>query len=161
MTHTETLGDLAATGRGIAVADDYLATELHRLGAGRHGLTNEAFVDIVLDTPGIAAHVAGALMSHQVFTRCTSRWRAESRRSSRFVHLGVRVDPRNVSNGAERRLEALRDAGVTFVEWRSHISPLRVRRGGTHVDTVALASGANVSVRTGLVPILTIAMPDL
>ena len=171
MTSSPTLTALTSPGRGVFVADEYLAIGLQRLGAGRHGLTPEAFVDIALATAGISEPLAGALLSHSVFTRCSTRWRDQPVATSRHVALGVRVDarhtsadrsaPANPSADTERRLTSLREAGVTFVEWRSHIPPRAVQRGGTHVDTLALARGASASAHAGLVPVLTVAMPDL
>ncbi len=62
---------------------------------------------------------------------------------------------------SEPDLAELARSGASFVEWRENLSPLDVPRGGVHVGVEALARGAAEAQAEGILPVLTIAMPDL
>ena len=52
-------------------------------------------------------------------------------------------------------------ARASFVEWRAHVSLRDVPKGGVHIDGSLLARGAKSAQDQGLMPVLTVAMPDL
>lgn len=149
-----TAHDLLAPGRGILVADEYVARTLDRVRPGRDGgVACEAddYLRVALGTWGLESYLTGVLMTRSGF-EATERQRTlrQYRDGAPLLH-GVRMDP---AGGRP-------PAGADFAEWRANLDPLTVGSGGVHVDAAALARGAAASQAEGVLPVVTVAMPDL
>ncbi len=145
---------LLSPGRGILVLDEYV----ERAAAP---FRTEEFVDVVLDTPGLESCVSAVLMSQPAFDG--SRRARELRRlrePALPLQLGVLMRPGPGDDVPGVLAANLRD-GATVAEWRAHTSPLQVPRGGVHVDAAALARGVAASQAEEVLPVVTVAMPDL
>lgn len=148
-----TAHDLLAPGRGILVADEYVARTLDRARPGRgEGCGAHDYLGVALDTWGLESYLTGVLLTREAF-EATERQRAlrQYRDGAPPLLHGVRMDP-----AGDRA-----PAGADFTEWRANLDPLTVGRGSAHVDATALARGAARSQAEGVLPMVTIAMPDL
>jgi len=70
-------------------------------------------------------------------------------------------DPSGGVDDVRRQLADSRTAGAVFAEWRANLSPLDVPHGEAHIDAEALERGAAVTQSEGVLPLVTVAMPDL
>lgn len=144
---------LLAPGRGILVADEYVARTLDRARPGRgDGCGANDYLGVALDTWGLESYLTGVLMTRDAFA-ATERQRTlrQYRDGAPPLLHGVRMDP--AGDHAP--------AGADFAEWRANLDPLTVGRGSAHVDAAALARGAARSQAEGVLPVVTVAMPDL
>ncbi|MDQ6934125.1 MAG: fructose-bisphosphate aldolase [Actinomycetota bacterium] len=155
---------LLTTGKGIFVADEYVGAMLEREASGTPGKTLAGYVDLVLATPGVENWLSGVLMTADTFAQAGR----EAAARQQAVQIGVRMDVEltrgdagDDSDQARSQLADHAAAGATFVEWRANLDPADVERGSSHVDAMALARGAALSQSEEILPLLTIAMPDL
>jgi fructose-bisphosphate aldolase, class I len=173
-TH-QTAKDLLAPGRGILVADEYVDRTIARMGRGstaRATCTSSDYLAVALDTAGLQNYLAGVLLTPEGF-RATEQLRTlkQYRDGVSPLLFGVRMDASRTRMRADgrpadlvdvrRELAENRLAGARFAEWRANIDPMTVARGQVHVDAGALAQGAAVSQAEGVLPMVTVAMPDL
>lgn len=170
MTLTQrTATALLAPGKGIFVADEYVGAMLEAGAPGSPGKTLAEYVDLVLATPGVERWLSGVLMTADTFALSGERVAARQQSlGPKAVQLGVRMDTElargkagDDSDQARSQLAAHSAAGATFVEWRANLDPADVETGRSHVDATALARGAALSQPEEVLPLLTIAMPDL
>ncbi len=150
-----TAHDLLAPGRGILVADEYVARTLDRARPGIRDTGDCAahdYLRVALDTWGLESYLTGVLMTRGAF-EATERQRSlrQYRDGAPPLLHGVRMDP-----AVDRA-----PAGADFAEWRANLDPLTVGPGSVHVDAAALARGAAASQAEGVLPVVTVAMPDL
>ena len=174
-TH-QTAHSLLESGKGILVADEYVDTMIGRLmPQGATGQLPPAgrYVDLVLDTPGLETWISSILLTGDTFAGLKSS-RLSSRHSGnvRPMAFGVRMDASRTSlatgqgttgglDDVRRQLADYGATGVAFAEWRANLSPPDVARGEAHIDAEALARGAAASQSEEILPMVTIAMPDL
>lgn len=165
---------LLAPGRGILVADEYvdrLIASLRSNDAEVAEGANEQFVDVVLGAVGLDSYISGILLPYHAFMSSEPA-RKEHRRGDQAIPFGVRMDASGTSGTSSetrtpgygdvrRRLEENREAGASFAEWRANLDPLSVAPAEAHVDAAALALGAAVSQAEDVLPMVTVAMPDL
>lgn len=134
---------IVAPPKGMLVADEYA----------------EALVpdvaEVVLRTTELSEHVSAILLTAKTFTATLGL--RESLAETPLV--GVRMDPSG--SGLPGRVAAAAAEGAAFVEWRANRSPPNVPRGSVHIESEKLAVGAAMTQTAGLLPVLTIAMPDL
>src|SRR5262245_20500022 len=136
----ETLATILDPPKGVLVADQYAGPS--------------ALVDLALDTPALADHVSAVVVTEPTFAR---RGR---RRSGPLVGVRLRPLPSD-SYFMSARVAGLARDGAAFVEWRAHRALHEVPPGGVHVEAAALAQGVALAQGMGLLPIVTVAMPDL
>jgi len=164
---------LLRTGRGIFVADEYVGEMLPPAGARPPARTLAEYVDLVVATPGVDDWLSGVLTTADAFAVSEHRLTVQQHADPPpAVQLGVRLGidlarPRPGDGSADedeevrRQLAAHRQAGATFTEWRANLEPASVERGASHVEAEALARGAAASQAEHILPLVTIAMPDL
>jgi fructose-bisphosphate aldolase class 1 len=145
-TIEETAAAILAPPKGMLVADEYA-----------EALVPSA-ADLALREPALTDHVSALLLTAETFA-ATLPLRRELSESPAELLAGVRMAPTG-TGVRDRLVEAARD-GASFVEWRAHLSPLDVPHGATHIEADKLASVAAATQAEGLLPVLTIAMPDL
>lgn len=170
MTSTaQTLAALLDPPRGVLVVDEY--AESMASGTPGSGIPAGGLARMVLDTPGLDAFVSGVLLTRDGLGAVEPAARGLPG-DGRGLLVGVRMDPaavRGLDDDPDHQgSAALRDAmrhlaatRVSFVEWRAHVPPGEVEAGEVHVEARTLAVGAAVSQELGLLPMLTVAMPDL
>lgn len=129
--------------KGMLVVDEYAEALVARTDRAHR------FAETILATPGLGNDISAVLLTPKAF--------AALRPASRRPLIGVRMSPEVPT----RRLASLAENGASFVEWRENLSPLDVPRGAVHVGVQALARGAAAAQAEGILPVLTIAMPDL
>lgn len=145
----ETIAAIFSAPKGVLVADEYAEA----LSTPRTGEL-PALIDVALETPGLASYVSAVLLRHQTFTAAAQR--AEN------LLVGVRLTPpESPSDTVRKTVVGLIENGAAFVEWRANRAPRDVPRGSPHIDAAALALGASMSQAEGMLPIVTVAMPDL
>ncbi len=168
-TTSQTAAALLAPGRGVFVADEYVGAMLDRLGPQGRGLTLEQYVNLVLAAPDVGDWLSGILLTAETFAKDGHRL---AERRSRAVQVGVRMDselarpapgqqPGDGLEGARQQLAAHREAGASFVEWRANLTPAEVEAGRSHVEAEVLSRGAAASQGEDILPVVTVAMPDL
>ncbi|MEV5966384.1 class I fructose-bisphosphate aldolase [Kribbella sp. NPDC051952] len=134
--------------KGMLVVDEYAEALVARTDRAHR------FTEALLATPGLETDISAVLLTAKAF--------AALRPTGRRPLIGVRMStPAGESSVPRRRLTALAESGAAFVEWRENLSPLDVPRGAVHVGVQTLARGAVAAQAEGLLPVLTIAMPDL
>jgi fructose-bisphosphate aldolase class I len=144
----ETIKTILSPSKGMLVADEY--AEL--LVADRSERSRAvSFVETIAGTPGLTDHVSSILLTGSTFEAAATCLPAAPL-------VGVRLSTKNVS---ESEFMELVRAHASFVEWRAHVSFRDVPKGGVHIDGRLLAEGAESAQEQGLLPVLTIAMPDL
>ncbi len=167
--------DLLAPGRGILVADEYVDRTIARAGASGRGPTCSAadYLDVALDSWGLENYLAGVLLTPGTFAGTEQlRTLKQYREGTAPLLFGVRMDASRTRPGPDggpppdldavrRDLADHRLLGARFVEWRANIDPLTVQKGQVHVDAAALAQGAAASQAEDVLPVVTVAMPDL
>lgn len=167
--------DLLAPGRGILVADEYVDRTIARAGDSRRRPSCSAadYLDVALDSWGLENYLSGVLLTPDTFAGTEQlRTLKQYREGSAPLLFGVRMDASRTRpgpggeapadlDGVRRDLAEHRLAGARFVEWRANIDPLTVGRGQVHVDAVALARGAAAAQAEDVLPMVTVAMPDL
>ncbi|GAB6984908.1 class I fructose-bisphosphate aldolase [Nocardioides pyridinolyticus] len=148
MTIEETIATILSPPKGMLVIDEYAEA----LVAGR-GDREPAhrFAELLASTPELPAYVSAVLLTRHTFDAVVGRLPAD-----RLV--GVRLDTR--SEPATGFTDLVR-ASASFVEWRAHIPPHEVSKGAVHIHAGILARGAAAAQAEGIVPVLTVAMPDL
>jgi len=156
---------LLAPGKGVLVADEYVGAMLEPGGVQRSVRTLDQYVDLALATPRLTDWVSGVLLTADTFS-AVARPGATAEGHARDIQLGVRMDiglarPQAGFDAARTQLAGVREAGATFVEWRANLDPTQVAPGSSHVDAEALALGAAAAQGEQILPLLTIAMPDL
>lgn len=168
-----TAASLLKPARGIFVADEYVQAMLAGWRSAPSGLTLTRYVELVLTTPGIGHWLSGIVLTQDTLEKCRPLLRRDGGMDElRSVQVGVRADPEPTRSrtddnpGVEslavgERLSANREAGVTFAEFRANLSPASVARGRAHIDAASLARGAAVSQDVDVLPLITVAMPDL
>lgn len=130
--------------KGMLVVDEYAEALVARTDRAHR------FAEALLGTPGLSDTISAVLLTPKAF--------AALRPAGRRPLIGVRM----ITPGTDlRRLGSLAESGASFVEWRQNLSPLDVPRGAVHVGVEALAQGAAAAQAAGILPVLTIAMPDL
>lgn len=173
-TH-QTVKDLLSPGRGVLVADEYVDRTIARR-APRHpgrSCTTSDYLRVALDSWGLESYLSGVLLTPETF-RATEQLRTlkQYRDGSAPLLFGVRMDAartRPLADGrpspdlpdVRRDLGENRIAGARFAEWRANVDPRTVARGEVHVDARALAQGAAASQAEDVLPMVTVAMPDL
>jgi fructose-bisphosphate aldolase class 1 len=155
-TTQQTVAEILTSPKGMLVLDEY-AEELVA------DARPDRFADLVLRTPGLGGYVSAVLLTRPTFA-ATASLRHALREAGTAPLVGVRMTP----PGARASLSALRaDLGAlagddaTFVEWRANLAPRDVPRGAAHIEAEALTRGASAAQAEGLLPVLTVAMPDL
>lgn len=144
----ETIKTILSPSKGMLVADEY--AEL--LVADRTDRSRVVrFVETIVGTPGLAEYVSSVLMTGATFEAASTRLPASPLVG---VRLGTKTDP-------DSEFMDLVRAHASFVEWRAHVSFRDVPKGGVHIDGSLLARGAKSAQDQGLLPVLTVAMPDL
>lgn len=172
----QTAQSLLEPGTGILVADEYVDTMIERLmPADRTGARPSAgrYVDLVLGAPGLETWISSILLTGDTFAGLKpSRLLRRHSESVQPMAFGVRMDagrtrvvagdgPMEGLDDVRRELADQHAAGAVFAEWRANLSPLDVAKGDAHIDAEALARGAAVSQSQDVLPLVTIAMPDL
>jgi len=135
-TLDETIAAILEPPKGMLVLDEYAEALVP---SGR-------FTEAVLRVEGLTEYISAVLLTEAAF--------ATVRPGSEPL-VGVRITT------PETDLAELARNGASFVEWRENLSPLDVPRGGVHVAVEALARGAAAAQAEGILPVLTIAMPEL
>ncbi|MFI6830126.1 class I fructose-bisphosphate aldolase [Kribbella sp. NPDC050241] len=135
-TMDETAAAILAPPKGMLVVDEYAEA---LVGADQAHF----FAEAVLRTEGLSNYVSAVLLTPGTFTALGTTEAAPL--------IGVRMTS----------AEADVPAGASFVEWRENLSPLDVPRGSVHVGVETLALGAAAAQAKGILPVLTIAMPEL
>ena len=143
-TIEETATAILAPPKGMLVADEYAETLV----------PNTA--ELALRETALTDHISALLLTAKTFAATLPLRRQLSESGHELPLVGVRMDP----SGTGGLVEAARD-GASFVEWRAHLSPLDVPHGATHIEADKLATAAAATQAEGLLPVLTIAMPDL
>lgn len=169
----QTAADLLAPGRGILVADEYVDRVIDRAagnGASLGRCRTSDYLRLALDSWGLESYLTGVLLTQRTFEETEQlRTLKQYRDGAPPLLFGVRMDASRAAGAhggvalddVRRRLSDNRLAGARFAEWRANIDPMTVRRGQVHVDAVALARGAAASQSEGVLPVVTVAMPDL
>lgn len=134
-TLQDTLTTIVAPPKGVLVADEHAEA------------LDPGLVDLALGTPALADHVSAVLLTRSAFDR----------RQPSGLRVGVRLAP----GCAAAEVAAVVAAGAVFVEWRAHRAPYDVVKGDVHVEAAALARGAALAQAHGVLPVVTVAMPDL
>lgn len=144
----ETIEAILSPSKGMLVADEYaellVATPGDRSSAVR-------FAETIAKTPGLGSHISSILLTGETFE-------AVAARLSDALAVGVRLS--TVTDPPSAYMDLVR-AHASFVEWRAHLSFRDVPKGGVHIDGVSLAKGAKFAQDEGILPVLTVAMPDL
>ncbi|MEV0799594.1 class I fructose-bisphosphate aldolase [Kribbella sp. NPDC050281] len=135
-TMHETAAAILAAPKGMLVVDEYAEA---LVGADQA----QSFAEAVLRTEGLSNYVSAVLLTPGTFAALGTTEAAPL--------IGVRMTS----------AEADVPAGASFVEWRENLSPLDVPRGSVHVGVETLALGAAAAQARGVLPVLTIAMPEL
>ncbi len=169
----QTAADLLSPGRGILVADEYVDRVIDRAagsGAARGRCATSDYLRLALDSWGLESYLSGVLLTQRTFDDTEQlRTLKQYRDGAPPLLFGVRMEtPRTTPGGRPVDLDAVRRTladnrlgGARFAEWRANIDPVTVPRGQVHVDAVALARGAAASQAEGVLPVVTVAMPDL
>lgn len=175
-TAHQTARSLLASGKGILVADEYVDTSITQLvpqGATGHVPSTGQYVDLVLDAPSLQTYISAVLLTGATFASMQpSRIHHRHSGSGQPMAFGVRMDASRAHlaagqgmteglDGVRRQLADHRAAGAVFAEWRANLSPPDVAKGEAHIDAEALARGAAASQSEDILPLVTIAMPDL
>ena len=143
----ETAAAILAPPKGMLVADEY--AEALVAGAGDDAAVQK-FAKMVVRTRDLGSYVSAVLLTPGTFEAVAPRLPE----SQATPLLGVRLAP-----GSDLRPELADRA--SFVEWRANLSPREVPRGAAHIEAAALATGAAAAQAAGLLPVLTVAMPDI
>ena len=153
-----TTKSLLAPSMGVLVLDEYAENIVN--GQGLWPTSFERFVSLVLSSSAIRPYVSGVLLAPRAFA--ASQTVRESIQLRDRVLIGVRcTPPQRLDDRLFEGLGRLRRGGARFAEWRANLPALEVGRGEVHVDCAALARGALASQLEELLPVLTVAMPDL
>jgi fructose-bisphosphate aldolase class I len=148
LTIEETIATILSPAKGMLVADEY-AEALVVAGGDTNGVTR--FAESLGSTPGLADHVSSVLLTWDTFDAVAPALPTRPL-------VGVRLTTRSDAPGGFTDLVRTR---ASFVEWRAHLSPLDVPRGAVHIEAATLARGAAAAQAECLLPVLTVAMPDL
>ncbi|MFG1628058.1 class I fructose-bisphosphate aldolase [Kribbella sp. NPDC049227] len=135
-TMDETAAAILAPPKGMLVVDEYAEA---LVGADQA----HSFAAAVLRTEGLSNYVSAVLLTPGTFAALGTTQAAPL--------IGVRMTA----------AEADVPAGASFAEWRENLSPLDIPRGSVHVGVETLALGAAAAQAQGILPVLTIAMPEL
>ncbi len=164
---------LLAPGKGILVADEYVGVMLGSRGSDKSTASLSRYVDLAVSAPGLGDWVSGVVLTTETFAASGSRLTAGQHMDrSPAVQIGARMDaalarlmagdrPRPGVDDARRQLAVNRSAGATFAEWRANLDPASVESGRSHADAEALALGVAASQSEDVLPMVTVAMPDL
>ena len=139
-TMDETAAAILAPPKGLLVVDEYAEALVGTDRAHR-------FTESVLRTEGLSDYVSAVLLTPEAF--------AALRPNGLRPLIGVRMTTQEIPLGH------LAGRGASFVEWRENLSPLDVPLGSVHISAETLARGAAAAQAAGILPILTIAMPEL
>lgn len=160
----QTAVTLLAPGRGLLVADEYVDRVIAgavRDAAAHATCTTSSYLRTALDCWGLESYLSGVLLTRDTFGATEQlRTLKTYREGGPPLLFGVRMDPYR-RDGVGADLAELRVGGARFAEWRANIDPMTVGRGQVAVDAAALARGAAASQAEGVMPLLTVAMPDL
>ncbi|MDP3949774.1 class I fructose-bisphosphate aldolase [Microbacterium sp.] len=150
----DTIAAIFSPPKGMMVADEYAEA----LSTRRTGDV-PALIDAALETPGLEDYVSAVLLTHETFAAGAQR--ADGLPADNLL-VGVRLTPPgSPSDSVRKTVVGLIDNGAAFVEWRANRAPPDVPRGSPHIDAAALALGASIAQAEGMLPIVTVAMPDL
>lgn len=150
------LDRLTGPGLGVLVLDDYTEIALRRRRIGSAALVD--LVDLVLHPPAAPpSPLGGLLVSPAHLTALRPALSAVGR--EHLLGVGVTTDsgPGTVTDSLASAL----DLGASFVELRANRRPGQFDRGQVHVDAPAVAGAAARAQQSGLVPVLTVALPGL
>lgn len=151
-TMQETAARILSPAKGLLVADEYAESPS---AAGKDGLP--PLVRLALGSARVAGYASGVLLSERSFAA-----RSPVDTNEKQLLIGTRLSPPRVSVVSPRRtVEQLASEGADFVEWRANRRPGDVRKGDAHIDSRALARGASEAQAADLLPIITVAMPDI
>ena len=139
-TIDETAAAILEPPKGMLVVDEYAEA---LVGADRA----HRFTEAVLRTEGLSDYVSAVLLTPEAFAALRPR-------GSRPL-IGVRMTTPEIP------LAHLAGRGAAFAEWRENLSPLDVPLGSVHIGAEALTRGAAAAQAAGILPVLTIAMPEL
>lgn len=148
-TIEETIADVMAPGKGMLVADEYAEALVRSMGDdGRP----RRFAEILVSTPDLSRHLSSVLLTGPTFAQVTPHLQTTSTRPLVGVRLAVGTEPRFADHVRE---------WASFVEWRAHLFIPDLPRGAVHIDAPALADGAAAAQAEGILPVISVAMPDL
>jgi len=157
-TIRETAAAILAPRKGMLVLDEY-AEEL--LADSRQNATGAcAFAGLVLRTAELREHISAVLLTAPTFAGASSA-RGAGGPAAATPLVGVRVPVPRSRSDLHAKLGALAGDGAAFVEWRANLAPADVPRGAPHIEAEALARAALAAQAEGLLPVVTVAMPDL
>ena len=162
--HHQTAASLLSPGRGILVLDEYLDRCIAPPRASAD------FLEVAMSASGLGSYVSGVLLEQHAFDR--SARLPSLVPGPHAVQLGVRMDtlgtrlrpggrPVPPLGDVRRALADNLQAGAVFAEWRARVNLMQVARGDVHIHAPALARGAAASQSEGVLPVVTVAMPDL
>jgi fructose-bisphosphate aldolase class I len=132
--------------KGVLVADEY-AEALFAPGTPGPAA-------LALRSPGLDEHVSGVLV--------TERAAGQGLQRESAVLVGVRLAAEGHDDAATRaRVTEAARCGASFVELRANRRPHLVPRGEAHVEAGRLARGAAFAQAEGVLPVLSVALPDI
>ena len=176
VTH-QTAAELLSPGKGMLVFDEY-ADKLVRQVCGEAGIPDHdcstgQYLAAALGAWGLEKYVSSMLLSHETFVASERLRRLRTATDAATpIRFGVRMDATRTrvppdgspTPGLDELRSGLlehREAGAAFVEWRANLDPLTISPGEAHIDASALAQGAALSQSAQMLPVVTVAMPDL
>jgi len=152
----ETTAAILSPAKGMLVVDEY--AEALVPGRVDNGNQVRRFAEMVLRTRELDDHVSAILLTQETFA-ATSALRSDLPVSGERPLIGVRMRPHDL--GSAGRFGSLLGDGASFVELRANLSPPEVPRGAPHIRAASLAEAAAAAQAEGILPVLTVAMPDL
>jgi fructose-bisphosphate aldolase class I len=152
----ETAAAIMSPAKGMLVADEY--AEALVSGGVEDRDRVQRFAEMILRTRDLDDSLSAILLTERTFA-ATSALRGDAGTADARPLFGVRMAAPDLSSRG--RLASLLGDGASFVEWRANLSPPEVPRGAAHIRAGALAEAAAAAQAEGLLPVLTIAMPDL
>ncbi|HEX2893297.1 MAG TPA: class I fructose-bisphosphate aldolase [Marmoricola sp.] len=157
-TIPETVAAIMAPDHGMLVLDEY--AEALVADRGPDDAAGLAFSEFVLNTPGLDEHVSAVLLTERSFARAAARGdRSGGARTGPLIGVRVPVGQRGVID--EAALEAHASAGAAFAELRANLGVGDVARGSAYIEAEALARAARAAQGAGVLPVLSVALPDL
>lgn len=142
------ISQLLTPGKGILVLDEYAESLLTASGVPSFAL-DEAIA--ALATSGaLAGTVSGVLLTHASYV-AVAPMLGERSGVTPTPLVGVRQSTRGAPPGTK----------PDFVEFRAHLKPTDVPRGGTHIDAARLAEHVLAAQQLGVLPVVSVAMPDI
>lgn len=172
-----TAAEILSPGKGMLVVDEYVDRLVARVRAAAGSPVDECrtgqYLDVALGAWGLDTYVSSVLLSHEAFAGSERLRRLRTYTDGPApIRFGLRMDATRTrvppsgnmtprQDEVYRQLREHRAAGAAFVEWRANLDPLSIGPGEVHIDAPALAQGAAISQAAGMLPVITVAMPDL